>query len=158
MFARTLSVVQPLVLLLARLAIGAIFIAHGWQKVTHGIGGTAKGFRELGVPLPELSALAAIVIELGGGIALVLGALLPLAGTFLALQMFGAFWFVHRGNGLWANEGGYEYVLALGAAALAIGFTGGGALAVDGLLARYRDRHRARTADAEGADAGTSRV
>ncbi len=35
-------------------------------------------------------------------------------------------------------EGGYEFVLALAAASLAIGFTGGGALALDAVLGRRR--------------------
>ncbi|MCK2220727.1 DoxX family protein [Actinomadura sp. ATCC 31491] len=129
---------RPVVLLLSRVAVGVIFLVHGYQKfVTMGLAGTAEFFESAGIPLAGLAAPAVAALEVAGGLALVLGAGLPVAGTLLALDMLGAIVFVHGGNGL-TGDGGYEFVLALAAASLAVGFTGGGALALDGALARRR--------------------
>ncbi|WP_431909408.1 DoxX family protein [Nonomuraea jabiensis] len=131
---------RPVVLLLARIAIGVIFLVHGYQKfATMGIAGTTKFFESAGIPLASVAAPAVAVLEVAGGLALILGAALPIAGTLLALDMVGAIVFVHGASGFSAGEGGYEFVLALAAASLAIGFTGGGALALDNVLARRRN-------------------
>ncbi|TMR10053.1 DoxX family protein [Nonomuraea turkmeniaca] len=130
---------RPVVLLLARIAIGVIFLVHGYQKfATMGIAGTTKFFESVGIPLAGVAAPAVAVLEVAGGLALILGAALPIAGTLLALNMIGAIVFVHGANGFGAGEGGYEFVLALAAASLAIGFTGGGALSLDRVLGRRR--------------------
>jgi putative oxidoreductase len=131
---------RQIALLIARVALGAIFIAHGWQKFTQmGIGGTAGFFESVGVPAAGIAAPVVATLELVGGAALVLGAALPVVGTLLALNMVGAIVFVHGANGLFADKGGYELVLALAAASLAIGFTGGGVLAVDSIWQRRRE-------------------
>ncbi|MEV4108807.1 DoxX family protein [Nonomuraea sp. NPDC049695] len=130
---------RPIVLLLARIAIGVIFLVHGYQKfATMGIPGTTKFFESAGIPLASVAAPAVAVLEVVGGLALILGAALPIAGTLLALDMVGAIVFVHGSAGFSAGEGGYEFVLALAAASLAIGFTRGGALALDSVLGRRR--------------------
>ncbi|MFC5832463.1 DoxX family protein [Nonomuraea insulae] len=129
---------RPVVLLLARIAVGVIFLVHGYQKfATMGIAGTTKFFESAGIPLAGVAAPAVAALEVVGGLALILGVALPVAGTLLALDMLGAIVFVHGANGL-AGDGGYEFVLALAAASLAVGFTGGGALALDGALTRRR--------------------
>ncbi|RSN15984.1 hypothetical protein DMB42_04210 [Nonomuraea sp. WAC 01424] len=131
---------RPFALLLARIAIGAIFLVHGYQKFADmGIAGTVKFFESAGIPLAGLAAPAVAVLEVVGGLALILGVALPIAGTLLALDMIGAVVFVHASNGFGAGEGGYEFVLALAAASLAVGFTGGGALSLDRVLNRSRD-------------------
>jgi putative oxidoreductase len=130
---------RPVVLLLARIAIGAIFLVHGYQKfATMGIAGTTKFFESAGIPLAGVAAPAVAVLEVVGGLALIVGAALPIAGTLLAIDMIGAIVFVHGANGFGAGDGGYEFVLALAAASLAVGFTGGGALALDSVLGRRR--------------------
>ncbi|GAA2211212.1 hypothetical protein GCM10009850_066710 [Nonomuraea monospora] len=137
---------RPFALLLARVAIGVIFLVHGYQKfATMGIAGTTKFFESVGIPLAGLAAPAVAVLEVAGGLALILGVALPIAGTLLALDMLGAIAFVHGANGL-AGEGGYEFVLALAAASLAVGFTGGGALALDRVLTRRRGATATATA------------
>lgn len=129
---------RPIVLLLARIAVGVIFLVHGYQKfATMGIAGTTKFFESAGIPLAGVAAPAVAALEVVGGLALVLGVALPIVGTLLALDMLGAIFFVHGANGL-AGDGGYEFVLALAAASLAVGFTGGGAFALDGVLTRRR--------------------
>ncbi|MER7500005.1 DoxX family protein [Nonomuraea pusilla] len=135
---------RPVALLLARVAVGAVFLVHGYQKfATMGIAGTTQFFQSAGVPLPGVAAPVVAVLEVVGGLALILGAALPVAGALLALDMLGAVVFVHGQNGFAAGEGGYEFVLTLAAASLAVGFTGGGALALDTLLGRRRTPERA---------------
>lgn len=126
---------QDVVLLIARLLLGAVLIAHGWQKlVDQGVGATADGFAQLGIPAPTAAAVFAVVAELGGGVLLVLGLLTPVAGLLVAGTMAGAWWFVHRGSGLFAAEGGWELVAALGLGALVLGVVPG-RLALDHVLA-----------------------
>lgn len=129
--------IQPLAFLIARVAIGSVFVVHGWQKwADWGIEGTATGFEAMGVPAPQLSAYFSATVELVGGAFLILGALLPLTGVVLAINMVGALITAHWANGFWVELGGYEFVLSLAAASLALGFSGGGALAVDRLFAK----------------------
>ncbi|WP_016697637.1 DoxX family protein [Actinoalloteichus spitiensis] len=130
-----MSMIKDITLLVARLAVGLAFVAHGWDKFSNGIGNVASGFDAMGVPLPEVSAWVTAVGELVGGAALVLGLGLPAAGVVLAGLMAGAAFFVHIGSGFFASEGGVELVLVLGVSALALGFNGG-SYAVDRLLFR----------------------
>lgn len=132
--------VRPYALLLARIGLGVIFVVHGLQKfMTMGLAQTTAFFESLGIPLAGVAAPAVAVLEVVGGIALILGAALPVFGTLLVLNMFGAIVFAHASKGFSASEGGYEFVLALAAGTLAIAFSGGGALAVDSLTRRHRD-------------------
>ncbi|MBA8825880.1 putative oxidoreductase [Saccharopolyspora lacisalsi] len=118
---------RDLALLLARIAVGIVFIAHGLQKFLQwGIGGTAGSFEGMGIPLPGASAWAAALIETLGGVALLVGLALPVAGVLLALNMLGALFLVHFGQGFFASGNGIEYVLVLAVTALALGFNGGG--------------------------------
>ncbi|MFG1701746.1 DoxX family protein [Nonomuraea sp. M3C6] len=130
---------RPAVLLLARIAIGAIFLVHGYQKfATMGLAGTTKFFESLDIPLAGVAAPAVAVLEVAGGLALILGAALPIAGTLLAIDMVGAIVFAHGASGFSVGDGGYEFVLALAAGSLAVGFTGGGALALDSVVGSRR--------------------
>ncbi len=135
--------VRDAALLLARIAIGVIFLAHGWQKFfTNGIDGTTRFFTSAGVPVPGLSAWAATVLELVGGGALVLGVAVPVVGVLLALDMLGAFFFVHAGKGIFVAQGGWELVLALGVTSLLLAALGAGRLSVDHALFRRRSGTR----------------
>ncbi|TSD45981.1 DoxX family protein [Rhodococcus sp. KBS0724] len=131
------SIVRDLGLLIARIGLGIIFIAHGWQKFfTYKIAGTQASFEAMGAPLPKVSAIAAATIELGGGILLIAGVLTPLVGVLLFLDMVGAFFIVHSGNGVFVDAGGYELVLALGVGSLLIAAIGAGRISVDGLIGK----------------------
>lgn len=124
--------VRDAAILLARLGLGIIFLAHGWQKLfTLGIGVTAAGFRQLGVPLPTLSAWFAALVELVGGAMLIVGLLVPIAGVLLFLDMLGAFFLVHVGKGLFISSGGSELVIALGVGSLLLAAVGAGMYSVD---------------------------
>lgn len=127
--------VRDVAALIGRIGVGVVFIAHGWQKITEwGLDGTAQAFEGMGVPLPTLSAWFAALVELGGGALLIAGAALPVVGILLAVDMLGALLIVHLPNGL-LGQGGFELVLALGTAAIALGFNGG-SLTVDRLIRR----------------------
>jgi len=128
-------VVRDLVLLLARVAFGLVFFAHGWQKLfTNGVDGTAAFFDQAGVPAARVSAWVAALVELIGGAALVLGVAVPVVGVLLALDMLGAYLFVHAGNGLFVEKNGYELVLTLGAAGLLLAAVGPGRYSLDHVL------------------------
>ncbi|PRW63327.1 DoxX family protein [Actinopolyspora mortivallis] len=137
--------VRDLVLLLARVVVGIVFLAHGLQKFLQwGIGGTAESFDQMGVPAPGLSAWFAALVETLGGAALLLGLALPVAGVLLALNMLGALFIVHLEQGFFNSGGGYEYVLVLAAVALALGFNGG-TYSLDRLLSPTRSTTTADT-------------
>lgn len=131
---------RDLIVLLARVVVGAVFMAHGLQKfLGWGMSGTAGSFEQMGVPLPGVSAWFAALVETVGGLALVLGAALPVVGALLALVMVGAVVFAHLPNGFFASGGGIEYVLVLAVAALALGFSGG-SYTVDNVLNRSKEK------------------
>lgn len=118
-----------------RVILGFLFAAHGWQKFNEWtIAGTQASFAKMGVPAAEIAAPAVAVLELGGGIALILGVLTRIAALLLALDMLGALFLVHAPAGVFAATGGYELVLLLAAAALALALTGAGRISVDRAL------------------------
>lgn len=128
--------------LLARVVVGVVFIAHGLPKAAD-LAGTAQGFEAMGIPFPQFSAFLAVAIEVGAGVALIIGFALPLAGLALAFMMGAAYFFVHVGDPL---VGGFELLLVLGVAALALGFSGG-RYSVDRLLPWGRVRQEQRTTE-----------
>ncbi|EME61878.1 DoxX family protein [Rhodococcus ruber] len=123
-------------LLVARVVLGIVFLAHGLQKVNQGYSATKAGFEGMDVPVPALSAFYATWVETLGGIALIIGLLVPIFGVLLLVNMLGAFFFVHIGNGIYVTDGGWELVGALGAGALVLAVVGAGAYSIDALLGR----------------------
>lgn len=138
------SVPRDLALLIARVGLGVIFVAHGWQKLdTNGLDATKASFDQMGVPAPTLSAYYATFAELVGGAALILGAFTAVAGVVLFLDMVGALLTTHIDNGVFVKEGGFELVVALGVGALLLAVFGAGKFSIDGVggsskLARTR--------------------
>ncbi|MBB5803216.1 putative oxidoreductase [Saccharothrix ecbatanensis] len=126
--------VRDLMMLLARLVIGVTFIAHGLLKVED-VPGAIAGFRAGGIPLPTLSYWFTVIVEFGGGAAMIVGLALPLVGVLFAVVTGGAMVFVHGPQGFYVHEQGYEYVLVLAVVSLALGASGG-RIALDELLAR----------------------
>jgi len=140
--ARTLDHHRPAAardvgLLLARVVVGVVFVVHGWQKWSAGIGGTQDGFAGMGVPLADVSAVLLATLEVVGGALLVVGGLTAVVAPLLGLAMIGAAWFAHRDAFLVA-DGGAELVLLLAATAFALALAGPGRWSVDALLARRR--------------------
>lgn len=126
-------------LLVLRLGLGAVMIAHGAQKFfSQGVSGVQQMFTGLGVPLPAVSATGLATLELVGGALLVLGAATRVVGGLFAVAMAGAIYYVHGSNGFFAQDGGYEFVLLLAVLGLVVALTGAGRLSVDALLGRRR--------------------
>jgi putative oxidoreductase len=136
---KTLSLDLGLTLL--RAALGIVFIAHGWQKFFV-IGHAAlTGFFSAIVPFPEINAWIVPAVELGGGIALLAGAATRIVSVLLAFTMAVAMATVHFANGFFMQTNGYEFVLTLLLASVALALTGAGAFSVDrAILSRRRVR------------------
>lgn len=133
------SAAASLGILVIRVVAGAIFAAHGAQKIFEfTLPGTIGGFAGMGVPLPEIAAPVVAFVELIGGILLILGLFTRPVGILLAIDMVVAIIAVHLPAGLWVGDGGYEFVAVLGAAALALAFTGAGRYSLDGAFLRGR--------------------
>jgi putative oxidoreductase len=73
--------------LFARLAIGTLFLIAGFSKVV-GFEGSVGYIGSMGLPMPELVNIIAIIIEIGGGLALILGFHIAEAASALALFTF----------------------------------------------------------------------
>jgi len=128
-----------LALLVLRIATGAVFIAHGAQKVfVYGFAGTSASFSDMGVPVAEIAGPLVGLIELIGGILLVLGLGTRVVAVALLVDMLVASILVHLPFGIFAAEGGYELTLVLAASAAAFVIAGAGRLSVDAALIRRR--------------------
>ena len=135
--------VRDVALLVARLVLGVVLVAHGWQKVvTNGMGGTVEAFAAMGVPLAPASAVFAAVVELVGGALLVVGAATALVSVLVVLNMLGAALSVHIGNGVFVADGGWELVGVITAAALTLAAAGAGRFSVDEAVAARRSPAR----------------
>jgi len=125
---------QDLALALLRAVVGIVFIAHGYQKLFQfGIHGVAGMFGQIGIPMPLLSAYLVTFTELFGGIALLLGFLTRVAAIPVAFNMLVALLQVHLKGGFFLPAG-FEYVLVLLVANIALITGGGGAFALDNVL------------------------
>ncbi len=125
-------------LLLVRVATGAGFIAHGLRKLQSEQGWTSWADPELGLPA-AVQGLASFA-EFGGGIALILGLLTPLACLGIANNMVGAMVTVHlpKGNPFVApmSHASYEIVIVYLSIVLMLILVGPGTLSLDALFFR----------------------
>jgi putative oxidoreductase len=142
------SVARDLVLLLARIGLGALMVAHAkleYDFAGGSIAGVGTLFEKSGVPLAVITGPANLLFEFVGGAAMILGlAVLPV-GSLMALNMLGAWILVHHG-GLYALDyTGPELVIAIGLLSLVLAVSGAGRLGLDHLIIR-RVRGRASTA------------
>jgi|SRR5580704_16143422 putative oxidoreductase len=115
-----------------RVVVGVIFLMHGWQKLSQGFHDVGGFLGSLGIPLPGLAAVVLTLVELLGGIALILGLLTRYAATFLAVDMLVAIITYHLKNGFFAPAG-FEFPLLLLAANINLVLSGAGSLSVDTL-------------------------
>jgi putative oxidoreductase len=113
----SLNRLQPLALLVVRVVLGVIMIAHGYHKV---FGGFHHHMDMVGsIGLPSWMAYLSAGTESFGGIAIVLGVFTRFFSLAFVIEMGVAIWKVHFKNGLMGN-GGYEFPLALAAMAFAL--------------------------------------
>ena len=127
--------------LAARAVIGGLFIGHGTQKLFGwfggpGLSGTEQMMGALEMRPTRVNAIAAGLSETAGGALLVLGAATPVAAASLIGTMATAIHKVHRPNGPWVAQGGWEYNAVLIAALTALIDAGPGDVSVDALLGR----------------------
>jgi len=119
---------QDVAALVGRLLLAAIFITSGFGKIT-GFEGTVGYIASKGLPLPQVAAIIAIIVELGGGILLAIGykarwAALALAVfTLVAGILFHNYWAVEAAQKMgqqinfWKNvamTGGFLMAYAFG--------------------------------------------
>ncbi|MDA0566619.1 DoxX family protein [Streptomonospora sp. S1-112] len=133
---RSDALLTDVAFLLVRVCVGAVFLAHGWDAVVNrGVAEMVPGHREMGIPLPELSAPFLAYGELVGGVLLIVGAATRAAAVVLTVIMGGAWVFVHAEGGLMLANGGFEYVMVLAAICLLVLVHGPGRFSTDALAA-----------------------
>ncbi len=144
--AKFLQVLRDLALLIARLGLGGILIAHGWRRwQVLKIPSQVAYLTQFGTPYPEVAAWGATILELVGGIFLVVGALTPLVAAAVVAQQVLTIGYTNWYKGPYLTDpqgghlGGYEYNVALGVLALLLVVFGAGRAAIDRLFRRSPD-------------------
>ena len=139
-----------------RLCVGAVFLAHGAQKLFGvwdgpGLAGTAAFLAAHGLTPAYPLAILVASGQFGGGALLIVGALARWAALALALDVGFSAWKLHYLNGVIVSSArgeGLEFSLVLIGALLCLMLTGPGALSVD----------EWRTSSAEAKAAGRARA
>ena len=136
-----------------RLIVGYGFMAHGYAKILKGPERCVDILHAIGVPAPELMGWATIIVELVGGLAILVGAFVPLVSVPMVAILLVATFTVHLPNGFSSiklqavtaagaqfGQPGYETDLLYLACLAALVMGGSGPFALDGLLAKIRAR------------------
>lgn len=127
-----------LALLVLRCGVGAVMLAHGINHIFGGgkIAGTGRWFESLGMKPGPLHAWLASIMEIVGGVLLILGLLMPLAGASVVGVMLVAWITNHRKNGffIFRPGEGWEYVMTLTLAGFALAILGAGEWSLDHAL------------------------
>jgi putative oxidoreductase len=134
-----------------RLIVGYGFMEHGFAKILRGPEGFARILQALGVPAPHLMAWLTILVEVFGGLAIILGAFVALASLPMAIVLLVAIFTVHLPYGFSSiklmavtaagaqfGPPGYECDLLYLAGLAALVMGGAGPLSVDGLIRKRR--------------------
>src|SRR5215831_7888565 len=137
-----------------RIILGAGFMVHGWAKLSRGPAAFAELLKQAHVPLPLANAWLVTLLEIFGGLALLMGAFVAIVSVPLILSMLGAMFTVNIKYGFSAvntigltPEGpklgppGYEINLLYIAGLLALILGGAGPLSIDARRNRRRQRH-----------------
>ncbi len=108
-------------LVMIRLALGILFFSHGFFKFSDGIENTVAFFETIG--LSGFLAYVVGIIELAGGVLMILGLGTRIVSVLFAIILIGALLTVKRSTGM---LGGYELDLALLAMSISLMLGGGG--------------------------------
>jgi putative oxidoreductase len=131
---RYLDRLQPLALLLMRLALGVIMVVHGSHKIFGGL----QHFVQMvhGMGLPSWLGYVCAFTEFLGGLLLLAGFFTRAAAFAICIDLVVAIWKVHLHNGLTGSPDhpGIEFPLAAAALAFALIFFGAGPIALDHVL------------------------
>jgi putative oxidoreductase len=127
---------MQLLIFVARLLLGGLFVGHGAQKVFGWFGGfgpdgTGGWLESLGVKRGKQNAMAAGAAEMGGGALLAAGLATPAAAAAITGVMTTAIRTVHQPNGPWVTDNGWEYPAIVIATVLAITEVGPGPVSLD---------------------------
>jgi len=141
-----------------RLIVGYGFAAHGFAKLLRGSDNFTGLLHALGLPMPALFSWITIVIEIVGGILMLLGALVPLISIPMAIVLIVAIVTVHwpygfssiklqaiTPHGAHFGEPGYETDLLYLACIIALVLGGAGPYAIDNWLRRSIAAARSKT-------------
>ncbi|KAB8183156.1 DoxX family protein [Microbispora catharanthi] len=120
--------------LAARMGVGGIFFANGWQKLEAGLNATADQFTALQAPLPHVWAPVTMLTELVGGALLIAGLAVPVVGLLLFAEALAVFVVTAGDSGLPLTGGDIELIVALGAASVLLAVTGAGRISVDHMV------------------------
>lgn len=152
-----------------RLMLGIGFLYHGWPKVfsTEERLGFAGQLEGMGIPAPTLSAWLVGIVEVVGGMMLILGAFIVIPAILLIINMLFAMFKVHLPNGFsfmnivgMTEEGpqfgmpGAEVNLLYIAGLLSLILSGAGALAVDKMRSHGHEEGTAGSGHAPSRPAG----
>lgn len=138
MLARIFGNAEPWSLLPLRIVLGLVFVVHAVQKILDfGVSGFAEFLGQIGVPAALVFSVVVILVELLGGISLLVGFLTRWAALLLAIDMLVATLVVHLPNGFfYVNNRGFEFTLVLLGACLTILLTGAKKPSIDARLPR----------------------
>jgi putative oxidoreductase len=143
--SKFMQFVRSFGLLIARLALGAILIAHGWNRWSiRKIPTQVTYLQQFHTPYPEIAAWGATILELVGGLFLVVGALTPLVALAVLVEQILIISYTKWSYGPYLMStddkyaGGYEYNVALAALALLFVVMGAGGASIDRLFRRSK--------------------
>jgi putative oxidoreductase len=132
-------------LLVLRLTLAAVLLYHGLPKLMN-FGTTVSAFQSMNIPAPTFTAGYAMLSEVLGGILILLGIAVDVAGILVIIDMLGAIILVHWANGFDFTKGGWEHPFTVLAIALALALAGPGRYAVGRGRAVYQGPERRRAA------------
>ena len=132
-----MNALQNPLALIGRLLLAYVFIPAGFGKLGAGFAGTVGYIASKGLPMPEVLAVAAIIVEIGAGIALLVGFQTRWAALLLALFTAAAALFFHNYWGVPADQQMVQQLmfgknLGIVGGLLAFAAFGAGALSLDG--------------------------